>query len=269
MQVFRTTAFAERVKGCYRRTLTRRLGCRHYSLRLRDPLISFSFDDFPISSLAIGGDILESYGVAGTYYASLGLMGADTPTGRIFAPADLERLILCGHELGCHTYSHCDAWDTPPRVFEQSVIQNKRALAAILPGAKFETLSYPISCARPQTKQIMSAYFACCRNGGQSYNYGRTDLNNLGAFFLEQSRDNFQAIRQTIEDNDANHGWLIFATHDVCDRPTPFGCSSGFFEAVVKYAVQSKARILPVFRAWQAILGTANETISACKQHLA
>ena len=51
------------------------------------PLISFSFDDFPRSALFTGGALLEQYGVAGTYYASLGLMGKTSPTGEIFRQA--------------------------------------------------------------------------------------------------------------------------------------------------------------------------------------
>ena len=51
----------------------------------------------------------------------------------------------------------------------------------------------------------------------------------LKAFFIEQSRHNFDAIKQTIDGNACAKGWLIFATHDVCDQPTRFGCSARFF----------------------------------------
>ena len=100
----------------------------------------------------------------------------------------------------------------------------------------------------------MAKYFSCARGGGQTFNAGIVDLNYLKAFFIEQSRDNFDAIKQTIDGNARAKGWLIFATHDVCDQPTRFGCFPGFFEKVVDYAIQSKATILPVFRAWQVML---------------
>jgi hypothetical protein len=73
----------------------------------------------------------------------------------------------------------------------------------------------------------------------------------LKAFFLEQSRDNFAGIESVIARNCANNGWLIFATHDISETPTRFGCTPAFFERVVRLAVQSGAVILPVSRALQ------------------
>jgi hypothetical protein len=77
----------------------------------------------------------------------------------------------------------------------------------------------------------------------------------LKAFFLEQSRDNFEAIKQTVEGNARAKGWLIFATHDVCDHPTLYGCRPSFFEEVVRYSVNSGATILPVSHALNLIHG--------------
>ena len=39
------------------------------------PLISFTFDDFPLSAATAGADILERYGARGTFYASGSLCG--------------------------------------------------------------------------------------------------------------------------------------------------------------------------------------------------
>ena len=72
-------------------------------------------------------------------------------------------------------------------------------------------------------------YYECAGGGGQTFNAGIVDLNYLKAFFIEQSRDNFDVIKQTIDGNARAKGWLIFATHDVCDQPTRFGWYSRFF----------------------------------------
>jgi peptidoglycan/xylan/chitin deacetylase (PgdA/CDA1 family) len=259
MQVLHISAVAGRVKNRYCRTLAKRLGCRHYSLLLREPLISFSFDDFPRSALVNAGAILRERGLAGTYYASFGLMGGTAPTGEIFKREDLRQLVQQGHELACHTFDHYDSWDTAPLEFEASILRNRKAVAQQLPGVTLGSLSYPISWPRPETKRRVANHFKCARGGGQTFNAGTIDLNYLKAFFIEQSRDNFDAIKQTIDGNVRAKGWLIFATHDVCDQPTRFGCSPGFFEKVVDYAIQSKATILPVFRALQVIFGTTDE----------
>jgi peptidoglycan/xylan/chitin deacetylase (PgdA/CDA1 family) len=244
-----------KVPKSFQRHLARWFGRRPCRIQIESPVISFTFDDFPRSALLNAGAILHERGLAGTYYASFGLMGKKAPTGEIFTREDLDELIRQEHELACHTFDHCDSWDTPASEFEASILRNQRAVAERLPGTRLASLSYPISWPRPETKRRVANYFSCARGGGQTFNAGTMDLNYLKGFFMEQSRDNFAAIKQTIDGNACARGWLIFATHDVCDQPTRFGCLPGFFEKIVDYAIQSKATILPVYRAWQVIFG--------------
>jgi hypothetical protein len=246
----------QRISGRCRRDLSRLFGRRMVCLRCERPVVSFTFDDFPQTALHAGGAILRKYGAVGTYYASFGLTDQDSPVGRIFSAADIDFLLSQGHELGCHTFAHCHAWETEPSVFEQSIVENRRALDRLLPGAVFKTHSYPQSLPRPSIKRKAGRHFAACRGGGQTYNAGATDLNSLSAFFLEQSRDNPGFVKSMIERNGAAKGWLVFATHDICGKPTPFGCTPDFFETVVRYVVESRARILPV--------GAALETMNSC-----
>jgi peptidoglycan/xylan/chitin deacetylase (PgdA/CDA1 family) len=244
---------AHRIQSRYRRTASSALSRRLVRLRNTTPLISFTFDDFPKSALFTGGAILTRHSVVGTYYASLGLMGTEAPTGRIFTTEDLEILVRDGHELGCHTYDHCHSWETEPKVFEDSINKNRRALNEVLPGAVFSSLSYPIMCPRPATKRLAAQHFRCCRgSGGQTFNAVRTDSSHISAFFLEKSRDNPAAVKDLISQNSRMCGWLIFATHDVCDAPTRYGCTPQFFEEIVREALSSGARVLPVGRAWEA-----------------
>jgi glycosyltransferase involved in cell wall biosynthesis len=244
-----------RIQKHSQRLLAQSIARRPFVISTDVPLISFTFDDFPRSALLTGGAILQSFGVAGTYYASLGLMGRQTPTGQIFLPEDLKVLLEHGHELGCHTFSHCDAWDTQPSVFEDAIIRNRQALTELAPQASFKTFSYPIDVPRARTIQRASKYFACCRCGGQTFNGGKTDLNYLSAFFLEKSRDKPEAIKNMIDQNRRARGWLIFATHDISNDPTHWGCVPEFFEEIVRYAVNSGARVLPVFQAYEALRG--------------
>src|SRR5687768_7929608 len=104
-----------RAQTRYRATLSTALCRRPIRMRNSAPLISFTFDDFPRSALDVAGEILKQRGVAGTYYASLGLMNRDSPVGPIFGESDLVRLVGDGHELGSHTFSHRSAWSTRPR----------------------------------------------------------------------------------------------------------------------------------------------------------
>jgi glycosyltransferase involved in cell wall biosynthesis/peptidoglycan/xylan/chitin deacetylase (PgdA/CDA1 family) len=229
-------------------------------INLQRPLISFTFDDFPRSALLAGGAILKRFGLAGTYFASFGLVGKETPSGQIFFPDDLTTLLEQRHELGCHTFTHCDSWATATKTFENSIIQNHAALDRLFPHCEFKTFSYPISLPRPKTKARIADYFLCCRGGGQTFNTGKADLNQLSAYFLEKSRDNFQAVKDVIDHNRQACGWLIFATHDISNDPTPFGCTPEFFERLVEYAIGSGAQIVPVVEALEVLGAPGWET---------
>ena len=248
-------ALWERIQGRYRRTLSDTRYRRPVTMRNAAPVVSFTFDDFPESALDVGGAILRAHGAVGTYYAALGLLGRDEAVGRICSSAQLAQVLAQGHELGCHTFHHSDAWETPSRAFEESILENRRALRRILPGATFETMSYPINSPRPDTKRRTARHFSACRGGGQRFNVRTVDVSYLRAFFLEQARDRPAVIQEIIDRNRAENGWLIFATHDVIPRPTRYGCTAGLFETVVRWAVDSGAKILPVARALAEVRG--------------
>jgi peptidoglycan/xylan/chitin deacetylase (PgdA/CDA1 family) len=256
---------------------------RRLAVRTALPLVSFTFDDFPRSAFLEAGSILMRYGVLGTYYVSLSLMGKQSHLGPMFQEEDLKELTGLGHELGCHTFGHCHSWNTPRDVYERAILENQKALSELLPGASFQTFAYPISGPRLAVKKVAGRHFLCCRGGGlkvgrylrrhaaggQTFNSGITDLDYLCAFFLEKSRGNPEAVESLIGQNARARGWLIFATHDVCESPSPYGCTSDFFEQVVRWAVDSGACILPVARALETLLvsSRASAAETAAKAH--
>ena len=245
----------ERIRRYVARNSARVLFRKPVVIRAKQPVISFSFDDFPRTALLRGGAILKSRGFTGTYYVALGLLGQDSPSGQIAFREDLREALAQGHELGCHTFSHYDSWYTNSKIFEDSIIQNREALRELIPEAQFKSFSYPLSSPRPTTKRAAARYFECCRGGGQTINAGTADLNQLAAYFLEQARGDIQAVKSVIDRNQKENGWVVFATHDVSPNPSPYGCTPEFFEEVVTYATASGARILPVVQATRLIQG--------------
>lgn len=243
----------ERAQGRYIRTAAKTFFRRPLQIQTDQPLISFTFDDFPRSALHQGGEILARFGARGTYYVSLGLMGKLEPTGNICLPEDLALLAGEGHELGCHTFGHFDSWLTETSRFADSVVRNREALHKLLPGRNFRTFSYPINPPRARTKRRIAPLFECCRGGGQTSNIGSADCNYLAAYFLEKSRGQSSAVKNLIDANREARGWLIFATHDVDRQPTPYGCTPECFSEIVEYAALSGARILPVIEAYEAL----------------
>ena len=204
----------QRIAGEAARVLSR----RQLAVRTAVPLVSFTFDDFPRSAFLNASGILGRYGILGTYYVSLSLAGKQSQMGPMYQTEDLKELARLGHELGCHTFGHCHSWNTPPDMYEKAIFDNQQALKEVLPGTAFQT-----------------------------------DLNLLCAFFLEQSRENPEAVKRLIDQNGQARGWLILATHDVRDTPSRFGCTPAFFEQVVQWSLESGARIVPVVKALQVL----------------
>jgi peptidoglycan/xylan/chitin deacetylase (PgdA/CDA1 family) len=219
------------------------------------PCISFSFDDAPRTAFNQGGKILKAYGTQGTYFVSLGLLGLESPSGMLASPDDLYRAVEEGHELGCHTFDHQNSWTSQSEIFVQSVLKNKETLAKILPTATFTTFAYPLCGPRPAIKQRIGKMFSCCRGGGQAGNLRSVDLNLLNAYFLDyRNRNEMTSIKWLIDRNTKYKGWLIFATHDVADEPSSYGCTIDLFDKVVAYAISSGAAVLPVNRACEKII---------------
>lgn len=249
-----------RLTGKYRRTVADRFCRRMASIKISVPIISFTFDDAPKTAFVTAGDILKSYDTRATFFVSLGLLGGQTEVGTIASSDDLIQAIKERHELGCHTFDHLDTWRTPRQEFVKSIVANKQALDRILPGTVFRTFAYPKSEPRPAVKSRLEKYFVCCRGGGQTANVGVVDLNLLKACFLDKrTKVDINFVKRLIDYNTSSKGWLIFATHDVTDNPSPYGCTPEFFKEVVEYAARSGALLLPIGEACEKLWG-ANST---------
>ena len=235
-----------RAAGKARRMLARNFVRRAVAIDLPAPIVSFTFDDAPVSAFRCGGDILKAFDARATYFVSLGLLDRETEVGKIGSCDDLARAVEAGDELGCHAFDHLDAWHMPAANYIASVARNRDALGRLLPGARFESFAYPKSGATLPVKPALARLFACCRGGGQSFNAGRSDLNLLNACFIDARSADIGSMQRLIDENAAANGWLIFVTHDVSNTPSPYGCSPGFFQRIVAYASQSGADFLPV-----------------------
>ena len=247
-------ALPRRVWNKWRRFSIGRYARRDFRLTSDVPYVSFTFDDFPRTALVEGGRILTEQGASGTYFVSFQLLGRPSVSGPIASHVDLQTLVQGGHELGCHTFEHLDGRRSTADAFERSLEANRRALADAVPGATFSTFAYPLDGPVLSIKKAVAKHFDGCRFGGQSFNTGVVDLNLLKAYFLdERNRGDLAAVRQVVEQNALARGWLIFATHDVAPSPSQYGCDPAYFEEVVRLAVQSGARVLPMSRVLQEL----------------
>jgi peptidoglycan/xylan/chitin deacetylase (PgdA/CDA1 family) len=247
-----------RIPAKIRRNLATRFERRLLPVATSRPLISFTFDDAPASAFVVGGDILRAHGGAATYFLSLGLLGTTTEVGPIADPGHLLRAREDGHELACHTYDHLDAWYSSRSEYLASVDRNRETLETLVPGAVFRSFAYPKSGPTVWVKGELARRFEACRGGGQCANIGRVDLNLVKACFLDRRTGiDLDTARTLIDRNAEARGWLVFATHDVAEDPSPYGCNTRFFEQTVDHAVRSGALIVPFAEACSKLRGTA------------
>lgn len=236
-----------RARNKWRRTLVRHFARRPARLCMGRPLVSFTFDDFPLSALTSGGEILRRFGAAGTYYMANSLLGRESEVGPIASANDVRRAVMEGHEVGCHTFHHLDAVVAEVDAFRRSIQENQRAFQQIVAGAQFRSFAYPFDGPRLAIKRAIRGHFLSCRGGGQRANVGSVDLELVGAYFIDhRNTGDMTSIGSLIEHNARSKGWLVFATHDVSPNPSPFGCTPSEFETIVQMTVESGAEILTV-----------------------
>ena len=205
----------------------------------RGGIVSFSFDDFPISAATTGAAILEAAGCRGTYYLSCGLLDANSPSGRIVSSEDVQRLAMAGHEIGCHTYSHFRAEETGGRCYGADITRNFRQLTELLPSQLVRSFAFPYGSITPSAKAAAASYYVTCRTTRPCINRTRIDANQLNAIALYETRDNIEAINKLISDCSCHGGWLIIYTHDVDKNHSPYGCTPEQLRSKVHYALDS------------------------------
>jgi peptidoglycan/xylan/chitin deacetylase (PgdA/CDA1 family) len=217
-------------------------------------MVSFTFDDFPQTAFHVGGTILKDYGVCGTYYAAMGLMGQTNSLGPQFCAADLQALLRQGHELGSHSFGHLSCRSTPPRDFEEDVLKGIRAVEQITGSSHARHFSYPFGHATPRSKRSIGAIASSCRGIVPGINESVIDLNLLRANAIYRSSFNLDSVDRLLTTNVKCRGWLIFYTHDISEDPSPYGCTPAEFDGVVRLAAKKCSNILPVGQVISTVL---------------
>lgn len=232
--------------------ISSRLYKKEIRLNLKEPIVSFTFDDVPMSAITNGENILKKYNFSGTYYISLDLMEKE---GFDFKNGDdelLKQIVDRGGELACHTFRHLHLFKSDKGQIVSDLEENQQTIQQFISKYKFESFSYPFGEQSVVARNITRKKYKSARSVYQGINNGRVDLNGLKCYRLYESihlGKIYAAINKAIELN----GWLIFYTHDVKNNPTDVGCSPAYFEEVVKYCHDKKLKVLTIKEALDLI----------------
>jgi len=225
--------------AAYLRTKTR-------TMKNAGPIVSFTFDDIPESAFTSGATILDAHGVKGTFYIAGALCGVSNADRTLVTARQCLELFSRGHEIGCHTFSHCKVGSLTDRELHLEIGRNQTFFASLDPGIVLENFAYPFNRVAPRAKMQLQQRFHTCREGGQAINVGSVDLGMVKSVELCEGRTNAAAVADWVEKAIASDGWLVFLTHDVSAHPTQWGCSPELLETAVSCALSRECRVLPV-----------------------
>lgn len=245
MAVTSALRLTERLVGGASRVAARRIPFRPHRVSLDAPLVSFSFDDFPLSAAQNAAPILEEHGARGTYYFAGGLAGR-LENGRLIAGAEVvEDLARRGHEIGGHTHSHINVQKTPMEAMLTDVTRNIAEVQGII-GHAPASFAYPYGILSLPSKLALAGRFVGLRGIETGINAGVADLAHLQAQELYDASSTIEDMAAVLDEVTHLRGWLIFYTHDVERDPSSIGCSPEYFRAVVKLVAGRGVEIVTV-----------------------
>lgn len=263
---------ADGLRTRLQRFAARTLMLRPHRLRNRRPVVTFTFDDVPITSFTNGARVLDEHGVHGTFYVSGGLCrGCDDAAAlsedpSAISPLECRELHARGHEIGCHTFSHRHMRLCNGAVLHDEIGRNQAFFATMDSGIRLENFAYPYNAPTVGTKLRLQRHFASCRGGVPGINSGVADLGFLRA--VEMCAGTTEGrIRDWIDAARRENGWLIFFSHDINERPNDWGVTPDVLHQAVSYAKASGCDVASVREALH-LVGAAERKgspIHACE----
>ena len=229
--------------GKVRRRAVRMMHRRAARLSHSGPVVSFTFDDVPISGAETGAAILEAAGARGTWYVCAGLFDRPGDMGRYANRDEVARLAEAGHEIACHTHSHLDCGMADEAAIGADADRNADELAGFAPRPRH--FAYPYGEVSPQAKKALKGRYGSLRAVHSGIVVEGSDLNQLPAVGIEGEDGEAEAVRwidRAVERN----AWVILYTHDVRDDPSKYGCTPAALERLVAHAKARGAAIRTV-----------------------
>jgi peptidoglycan/xylan/chitin deacetylase (PgdA/CDA1 family) len=212
------------------------------------PIVSFTFDDAPVSSFKSGGKVLEEYGFRGTYYISAGLMKKFSDVGEIADFDTIREFHGRGHEIGNHTYEHLDCRRIGPMAIVNSIRRNRRRLSEFMSGS----FAYPYGSKDARAYVAARMCTTSARGILQGINRDVIDVMDLKSVRI-YNRNGVNTCMQFISECATSGGWLIFYTHDVSPQPTEYGCTPAQLSVLARAVRDKQIQVAPVGRALEAI----------------
>jgi peptidoglycan/xylan/chitin deacetylase (PgdA/CDA1 family) len=226
--------------------LARHLRVSPATLNNSRPMVSFTFDDAPISAATRGAAMLEEYNARATFYLAGGLVDAWSGNWTGLSADHIVGLHRRGHEIACHTFSHARATDLTEAAMTAELEKNRLYLQGLDSSISIENFAYPYGTGSVLRKRQLGKAFHSSRGILPGVNSGTVDLQYLRAVPLIEHQIDRDGIDRVLDEALASNGWLIFYGHDVEATPSPYGCSPELLRHALEAAARRKIPALSV-----------------------
>jgi peptidoglycan/xylan/chitin deacetylase (PgdA/CDA1 family) len=226
--------------------LARHLRVSPATLNNSRPMVSFTFDDAPISAATRGAAMLEEYNARATFYLAGGLVDAWSGNWTGLSADHIVGLHRRGHEIACHTFSHARATDLTEAAMATELEKNRLYLQGLDSSISIENFAYPYGTGSVLRKRQLGKAFHSSRGILPGVNSGTVDLQYLRAVPLIEHQIDRDGIDCILDEALAGNGWLIFYGHDVEATPSPYGCSPELLRHALEAAARRKIPALNV-----------------------
>lgn len=221
-------------------------------------VVSFSFDDAPMSACIAGAAALERHGARGTYYIAGGLTDGTELGLPCHSEAALRDLLAAGHQLGAHSFDHVPVDRMGGRQRKSQFDRGDAFLARLGVDPATMDFAYPLGAVSVGAKHDCARRFRSSRATGGGAQLGFADLNALKSHRLYRSEPDGVAYQDVLAQTAGQRGWLVVNTHEVDDGDGPYGCSPQALDRAVQQALDAGCRVLTVGAAldhWMARAG--------------
>ena len=226
------------------RHAARNIRTKSLTMRNSAPLVTFTFDDVPASACVAGAPILEALGGRATFYVSGQGCGSSSPCGPLATPEQIRELSGRGHEIGCHTYSHCAVSRMGSPALHQDIERSTRFLRDIAGANNVRNFAYPYGDFSWRSKRLIQEQFESCRTVMPGLNANVLDLGILKSVALDDASIDRATIDRLIRETARRCGWLIFSSHQVEKSPGQYGLSPALLEYAVRAARENGCELV-------------------------
>ncbi|GAC1549587.1 MAG: polysaccharide deacetylase family protein [Beijerinckiaceae bacterium] len=224
-------------------------------LRNDAPLVTFTFDDVPVSAHATGAAIIEAHSARATFYIATGLLGQRSDYWTVIGGAEVADLHRRGHEIALHSHLHRPAWALDAARFADDIKRNRDILSGFHAGIHAQNFAYPFGQCTLARKHQLHGLVRSSRSIYAGVNRGVLDRHYIRATELCDARLETDRLDTYLDQTQRTRGWLVFLLHDISDAPSPLGCSRRLLDRALEGVARRGMRIATIDTALDLVGG--------------